>query len=106
MRSAAMKDLKSVREDLSATTVRLASARSELAAALPMLKSTETELGSAKSDLALTRSNFTDAVAEISSLKTSLEQMSHSYEQEKLEKEVTEKRLVTAKQGLATLREK
>lgn len=106
MRSAATKDLKSVREELSTTAAQLASARSELAAALPMLKSTENELSTAKSDLASTRSNLADVVAEISSLKTSLEQMSHSYDQEKLKKEVAEKRLVTAKQGLATLREK
>ena len=106
MRSAATKDLKSVREELSATAVQLASARSELAVALPMLKSTENELSTAKSDLALTRSNLAHAVAEISSLKASLEQMAHSHEQEKLEKEVAEKRLITAKQGLATLREK
>jgi len=106
MRSAATKDLKSVREELSATAAQLASARSELAATLPTLKSTENELSTAKSDLALTRSNLADAVAEISSLKTSLEHMSHSYEQEKLEKEVAEKRLNTAMQGLATFREK
>ena len=106
MRSAATKDLKFVREELSATAAQLASARSELAVTLPMLKSMENELCIAKSDLALTRSNLADAVAEISFLKTSLKQMSHSYEQEKLEKEVAEKRLVTAKQGLATLREK
>ena len=106
MRSAATKDLKSVREELSATAAQLASARSELAVALPMLKSTKNELSTAKSDLALTRSNLADAVAEISSLKSSLEQMGHSYEQEKLEKKVAEKRLVTAKQGLATLGEK
>ncbi|EDQ99982.1 uncharacterized protein LACBIDRAFT_314991 [Laccaria bicolor S238N-H82] len=105
MRSAATKDLKSVREELSATAAQLASARSELAGALPLLKSTENELSTAKSDLASTRSNLADAVAEISSLKTSLEQTVHSYEQEKLGKEVAEKRLVTAKQGLATLRE-
>ncbi|EDQ99966.1 uncharacterized protein LACBIDRAFT_314959 [Laccaria bicolor S238N-H82] len=105
MRSAATKDLKSVREELSATAAQLASARSDLAGALPLLKSTENELSTAKSDLALTRSNLADAVAEISSLKTSLEQMSHSCEQEKLGKEVVEKRLVTAKQGLATLRD-
>ncbi|EDR04517.1 uncharacterized protein LACBIDRAFT_304256 [Laccaria bicolor S238N-H82] len=105
MRSTAAKDLKFAREELSATAAQLASARSELAGALPLLKSTENELSTAKSDLALTRSNLADAVAEISSLKTSLEQMAHSYEQEKLVKEVTEKRLVTAKQGLATLRE-
>ena len=95
-----------MREELSATAAQLASARSELAVTLPMLKSMENELSTAKSDLALTRLNLADAVAEISSLKTSLEQMSHSYEQEKLEKEVSEKRLVTARQGLATLREK
>ncbi|EDQ98999.1 uncharacterized protein LACBIDRAFT_335465 [Laccaria bicolor S238N-H82] len=104
MRSAATKDLKSAREELSATAAQLASARSEHAAALPLLKSTENELSTAKSDLALTRSNLADAVAEISTLKTSLEQMSHAYEQEKLGKEVAEKRLVTAKQSLATLR--
>ena len=91
MRSAATKDLKSVREELSAVVGQLASARSELAVALPMLKSAGNELSSAKSDLALTRSNLADAVAESSSLKTSLEQMSHSYEQEKLEKQVAER---------------
>ena len=95
-----------MREELSVTAAQLASARSELAVALPMLKSTENELSTAKSDLALTRSNLAHAVAEISSRKTSLEKMSHSYEQEKLEQEVAEKRLVTARQGLATLREK
>ncbi|EDQ99972.1 uncharacterized protein LACBIDRAFT_314973 [Laccaria bicolor S238N-H82] len=105
MRSAATKDLKSAREELSATATQLAYARSELAGALPLLKSRENELSTAKSDLASTRSNLADAVAEISSLKTSLEQMAHSYEQEKLGKEVAEKRLVTTKQGLATLRE-
>ncbi|EDQ99978.1 uncharacterized protein LACBIDRAFT_314981 [Laccaria bicolor S238N-H82] len=103
MRSAATKDLKSAREELSATAAQLASARSEHAAALPLLKSTENELSTAKSDLALTRSNLADAVAEISTLKSSLEQMSHAYGQEKLGKEVAEKRLVTAKQSLATL---
>ena len=106
MHSAATKDLKSVREELSATAAQSASARPELAVTLPMLKSMENESSTAKSDLALTRSDVADAVAEISSLKTSLEQMAHSYEQEKLEKKVAEKRLVTAKQGLATLREK
>ena len=84
----------------------MASARSELAAALPLLKSMENDLSTAKSDLASTGSNLADAVAEIPSLRTSLERMSHSYEQEKLAKEVAEKRLVTAKHGLATLREK
>ena len=106
MRSAAAKDLQSVREELSATAVQLASARSERDVTLPMLKSTENELSADKSDPALTRSSFADAVAEISSLKTSLEQMAHSYEQEKLEKKVAEKRLVTVTQGLATPREK
>ena len=106
MRSPAPKDLKSVREELSATAVQLASARSELAVTLPILESTENELSTAKSELALTRSNLAHAVAEISSLKTSLKQMAHSYEQEKSEKKVAEKRLITAKQGLATLREK
>ena len=104
MRSAATKDLKSVREELSATAAHLGSARSELAVTLPILTLTENEFNTAKSDLAWTRSNFADAVAEVSSLKTSLEKMSHSYEQEKLEKKVAEKRLVTAKQGLETPR--
>ena len=103
MRSAATKDLKSVREELSAAAGQLASARSELAVALPMLKSAGNELSTAKSEHGLTRSNFADAVVEISSLKTSLEQMAHSHEQERLEKEVAGKRLVTARQGLATL---
>ena len=91
-----MKDLKSVHEELSATAVQLASARSELTAALPTLKSTENELRIAKSDLTITCLNHVDGIAKISSLKTSLELMSHSYEQEKLEKEAAEKRLVTS----------
>jgi hypothetical protein len=106
MRSAATKDLKSVCEEFSTTAVQLASTRSELVAALPMLKSRENELSTANSDLVLTRSNLTEAVAEISSLKTSLEKMLHSYEKEKLEKGVAEKRPVTSKQGLAALQEK
>ena len=68
-----------MREELSATTAQLVSARSELAAALPMVKSTENELSTADSDLALIRSNLVDAVAEISSLKTSLEQTPHPF---------------------------
>ena len=68
-----------MREEPSATAAQLASARSDLPAALPMLKSTENELSTAKSDLALIRPNLADAVAEISSLTTFLEQMPHPF---------------------------
>ena len=68
-----------MREELSATAAPLASARSDLPAALPMLKSTENEFSTAKSDLALISSNLADAVAEISPLRTSLEQTPHHF---------------------------
>jgi len=93
--SMAMKDLESVHEELSTAAAQLASARLELTTALPALESTENKLRTAKSGLTLARSSLVDAIVEISYLKTSLEHMSHSCEQKKLEKEVAERRLIT-----------